>query len=119
MPRHCGHHCQDQRSPALPDTLTLCPLTTRIRHIRPTFGDYFGNPLVSCTDDHAHRCRLMLGIEDMLIGMTARLAARAVASRRAKMRRMIGPLAGRQSECQRLERLNAYARQRAASDFGS
>jgi hypothetical protein len=32
---------------------TLCPLTSRISHIRPIFGKYFGNPLVSCTDDHA------------------------------------------------------------------
>jgi hypothetical protein len=51
---------------------TLCPLTSRISHIRPIFGEYFGNPLVSCTDDHAHQCRLMLGIEDTLLGMCMR-----------------------------------------------
>jgi hypothetical protein len=29
-------------------------------------------PLVSCTDDHAHQCRLMLWIEDTLLGMCGR-----------------------------------------------
>ena len=61
-----------QRSQASPGTVTLCPLTSRISHIRPIFGEYFGNPLVSCTDDHAHQCRLMLGIEDTLLGMSVR-----------------------------------------------
>jgi hypothetical protein len=70
VPAHGVPHPPAQ--PALPDTLTLCPLTTRIRHIRPTFGEYFGNPLVSCTDDHAHQCGLMLGIEGALIGVSGR-----------------------------------------------
>jgi hypothetical protein len=46
------------------------------KHIRPIFSKYFGNPLASCTDDHAHQCRLMLGIEDTLLGMRARLRRR-------------------------------------------
>jgi hypothetical protein len=55
----------------LPGTVTLYPLTSRISHIRPIFGEYFGDPLVSCTDGHAHHCRLMLGIEATLLGMSA------------------------------------------------
>ena len=27
-----------------PRHVTLCPLTSRISHIRPIFGEYFGNP---------------------------------------------------------------------------
>lgn len=27
-----------------PRHVTLCPLTSRISHIRPNFGEYFGNP---------------------------------------------------------------------------
>jgi hypothetical protein len=33
-----------QRSQASPGTVTLCPLASRISHIRPIFGEYFGNP---------------------------------------------------------------------------
>jgi hypothetical protein len=61
--------------PGLPGTVTLCPLTSLISHIRPIFGEYFGNPLVSCTDDHAHQCGLMHGIEDTLLGMRAHVHA--------------------------------------------
>ena len=54
--------------PGLPSTVTLCPLTSGISHIRQISGEYFGNPLVSGTDDHAHQCRLTLWIEHTLLG---------------------------------------------------
>ncbi len=63
--------------PGLPGTVTLCPRTSRISHILLIFGEYFGNPLVSCTDDHAYQRRLMLGIEDTLLGMSVHSAAHA------------------------------------------
>ena len=31
--------------PDLPGTVTLCPLASRISHIRPIFSEYFGNHL--------------------------------------------------------------------------
>jgi hypothetical protein len=67
---------------------TLCPLTSRISHIRPIFGEYFGNPLVSCTDDHAHQCRLTLGIEDTLLGMSG-CRARSAACAECAVKRFI------------------------------
>jgi hypothetical protein len=33
-----------QRSQASPGTVTLCPLASLISHVRPIFGEYFGNP---------------------------------------------------------------------------
>ena len=50
--------------------MTPCPLTSRTPY-PPDFGEYFGDPLVSCTDGHAHQCGLMLGIEATLLGMSA------------------------------------------------